>query len=133
VPIRDPRPGFQSTQQGYTPVFTVLEIVDGDILPPPAPGITYLYNDGGVLSVGPGGGWPPRSDVAGALYSNGGVCSAVAGAAFAPLSQPLVFGKITAAQLLTYNGGNFPWTPPSMGSGVIWIPGGEDGGDMWVA
>lgn len=30
VPIRDPRPGFAATQQGYTPVFTVLELVSDD-------------------------------------------------------------------------------------------------------
>lgn len=27
VPVKDPRPGFQATQQGYTPVFTPLELV----------------------------------------------------------------------------------------------------------
>ncbi len=27
VPVKDPRPGFQATQQGYTPVFSVLELV----------------------------------------------------------------------------------------------------------
>lgn len=30
VPIVDPRPGWAATQQGYTPVFSVLELVSDD-------------------------------------------------------------------------------------------------------
>lgn len=30
VPVKDPRPGFLATQQGYTPVFTPLELVSDD-------------------------------------------------------------------------------------------------------
>ena len=30
VPVKDPRPGFQATQQGYTPVFTPLELVSDE-------------------------------------------------------------------------------------------------------
>jgi hypothetical protein len=30
IPVKDPRPGFQATQQGYTPAFTPLEIVSDD-------------------------------------------------------------------------------------------------------
>ena len=38
IPVQDPRPGWQNSQQGYTPVFTPLEIVSddqgGSIIPP---------------------------------------------------------------------------------------------------
>ena len=31
IPVKDPRPGFQATQQGYTPVFSPLELVSDSV------------------------------------------------------------------------------------------------------
>ena len=95
----------------------------------------HLYNDGGVLGLTSGSGWPasPTSLGAGAFYSNGGVATALAGGTLNPAAPPVVFGAITAAALLLLNAGDLWWTAPTPGSGILWLPGGVNGGDIWVA
>ena len=95
----------------------------------------HLYNDGGVLGLTSGSGWPasPTSLGAGAFYSNGGVATALAGGTLNPAAPPVVFGAITAAALLLLNAGDLWWTAPTPGSGMLWLPGGVNGGDIWVA
>jgi len=117
VPIRDPRPGYAQSQQGYTPVFDVLDIVDGDLLPPPpnhSPIIppTNLLNDGGLLYlIGPNT-YPVDSTglAAGAVYNVGGgnLIGIVPGVTPNHAAPPVVFGSITASQLLVLGGGNLP-------------------------
>jgi hypothetical protein len=120
IPVRYPRPGFQASQQGFTPVFSVLEIVDGDILPPP-PNVNDLRDDGGVLYLSKPAAWPSSAIFPGQLYSDGGACAVVLPTTPNPLSPPLVFGTpgITASYLLELGGANIPTSDPGM-VGEIW-------------
>lgn len=68
VPIRDPRPGWQSTQQGTTPVFSVLELVDDDVVTvppgnPPTPTPAYYLQDGYGNFITDGSGNPVTATV----------------------------------------------------------------------
>jgi hypothetical protein len=49
VPVKDPRPGFAAQQMGYTAPVNVLEIIDGDLIPPPPrqPTLMDLLDDSG--------------------------------------------------------------------------------------
>ena len=133
VPIPDSRPGFQPTQEGPTPVFSVLEIVDGDLIPPSPP--TGLYNDGGVLTLtlGASVGWPSEDPaIPGALWSNGGVVTA--SLPTTPVTDPMMvtYGQLTAAQLLNQGADVFPTTSWPAGSGGMWVNSAM-GGEVWVA
>ncbi len=132
IPVRDPRPGWQTTQAGFGGVSDILELVDGDILPPVAGG---LGNNNGVLYLTNPSGWP-TSDLlvpAGGFWSNGGETEIAAGAFSILSAAPLIFGSISASQLLTYNAGYLRQTAPPVGSGILWNPWGTDGGPIFVA
>lgn len=132
IPVKNPRPGFQATQEGYTVAADILELVDGDILPAPARG---LGNNGGVLYLTAPSGWP-ISDLltpAGGFYSNGGESTIAPGAFTALTADPILFGTISAGQLLTYNAGYLPQTSPPTGSGILWNPWGSAGGPIFIA
>lgn len=96
-------------------------------------GTTNLYSDAGVLCVLPAAGYPSAGTLpGGSIYSNGGVVSVVPSAA--PIAgTPVFFGAITAAQLLAQGSAGLGWTPPAAGSKQLWIPGGANGGDVWIA
>lgn len=132
VSIPDARPGWQASQAGYGGVSNILELVDGDILPPPGGG---LGNNNGVLYLTSPSGWP-TSDLlvpAGRFWSNGGEATIAAGVFAVHTAIPIVFGSISASQLLSYNAGYLPQTPPATGSGILWNPWGTDGGPIFVA
>lgn len=132
VPPRDPRPGWQATQEGYTVAADILELVDGDILPPTGNG---LGNNHGVLYLTSPTGWP-TSDLltpAGGFYSNGGEVTIAPGAFTVRSAVPIVFGTISSTQFVTYDAGYLPQTPPPVGSGIFWNPWGTDGGPVFVA
>ena len=100
------------------------------------PVATGFVNDGGVLILtGPTAGWS-TSQVGlgnGAFWSNGGVASVMPLPTYVPGIAPVVFGGITASRLLTLGSGVLPWIEPTPGSGILWLPGGPLGGDIWVA
>lgn len=132
IPVLNPRPGWQATQEGYTVAADILELVDGDILPPSSAG---LGNNHGVLYLTSPSGWP-TSDLltpAGGFYSNGGESTIAPGAFTVLAAVPIIFGSISAGQLLTYNAGYLPQTPPATGSGILWNPWGTAGGPIFVA
>lgn len=132
IPVSDPRPGFAASQQGSTPTFDLLELVDGDILPPP-PLVTNLYNDGGVLGVTLAALWPMVSPSGPGFWSNGGVASVGPGAVPSGSAPPHYYSQVTAQSLLDMGGNNLPFTSPAVGSGILWNPGGVLGGDVYVA
>ena len=87
----------------------------------------FLYNDGGVLCVMDAAGWPSDSDGSlgpGALYSNGGVVSIVPGGVWNG-ATPILFGNITAAELMAQGGNALPTIEPIGGSFVLWNNDGE--------
>jgi hypothetical protein len=125
VPIVDARPGFQATQQGFTPVFSILELVDGDILPGPT--INFgIGNDGGVAILTAPAGWPTNSLLvpAGGVWNNGGAIGIVPGIVPNPGAQAFFFGSLNAPTLLAMGGGNFPTTDPRV-LNQFWNNGGE--------
>ena len=132
VPIRDPRPGFQATQEGYTVAADILELVDGDILPPSSAG---LGNNNGVLYLTSPSGWPTADLLvpAGGYYSNGGECTIAAGVFTLDMAVPIVFGTMSATQLLTLTARGLPQIAPPVGSGILWNPWGFAGGPVFVA
>lgn len=134
VPIIDPRPGWLDTQQGYTPVFDLLEIIDGDILPPPPGGGPTppipptpggLAETGGFLYVTDPTGWPtdPTGLPAGSLWTNGMFISVVGPTSPNPEAAAVFFGVIGAAGLLALGGSNLPLTDPAV-LNQIFIDGG---------
>jgi hypothetical protein len=135
IPILDPRPGFQASQQGITPVFSVLELIDGDIIPNPPiqPGFG-LYDDGGVLSLTPAGsvGWPDEDPgIPGALWSNGMVVTASLPLNPGP-SVPIIYFETSSSILLAQGANNITTVEPPPGSGQIWVNEAV-GGEVWVA
>jgi hypothetical protein len=117
-------------------VFSVLELIDGDIIPNPPiqPGFG-LYDDGGVLSLTPAGsvGWPDEDPgIPGALWSNGGVVTA--SLPVTPSATPYTyFGTATSVSLLAGGANQIAYlTPPTAGSGVIYVNVAM-GGEVWVA
>lgn len=84
-------------------------------------GSSGLSNNGGLLVVSDTAGWPTTSGGApGSLWSNGGVVSVVPG--YTPVAGPAVFyGSITASQLLAFGAIGLPVTPPTPGSGQLWV------------
>lgn len=94
--------------------------------PPTPPFVeTGLVNDGGLLVLSDPNAWPTASSgVPGSLYSNGGLCSVTLGAIPDPLAPPVVFGTITAAQLLALGGANLPIAQTPPGSNQLWNFGG---------
>lgn len=88
---------------------------------------TGLANDNGVLVLVPPFGNFPTSAAgltAGQVWCNGGgPFGVVAGGA--GTGQTLVFGQITAGQLLAAGAGGVQSTPGAAGSGIIWNNGGE--------
>lgn len=135
IPVRDPRPGYQATQQGYTPVFTPLELVSddgaGSIIPPPPVIIAGLYSDNGVLALTVLGNYPTNDLLLlpGALWSNGLVVSVTPGSTPDPSAPPVLFINATAAGLLALGGANLPIIQPPPGSGILWNAEGE----VWIA
>ena len=98
------------------------------------PAAADLGNDNGVLFFIGDSGQPTSSAGLdpGDVYSNGGVCTTVPGFTSFP-GTPLVFGTVTAAQLLASGGIPLPTTQPAPGSLILWNPGGSAGGDIFVA
>ena len=93
-----------------------------------------LWDDGGILCVTPDALWPgPDGLGAGAIYSNNGVASARPGGTLDISAPPVLFGGVTAAELLALDSGELRWTAPPPGSGILWVPGGILGGDICVA
>lgn len=136
IPVRDPRPGWQASQQGYTSAPDILELLDGDLIPGTSGGSGTLGNDGGVLYlIGPNS--YPTSDLlvsGGGFYSNGGEITIAPGSFTPAPSVPLLFGGISASQLLTYGAKALPTVAPSPGSGILWNPWGTSaGGPVYIA
>lgn len=123
VPVRDPRPGFQATQQGFTPTFSVLEIVDGDILPPPPN--DDLGNDGGIVTLPANSTWPTEA-APGGFYNNGGAAAVTLPVAPNPLAPLVFFGTIgvNSANLLALGGAYFPDEDPAV-AGAFWNNAGQ--------
>ena len=136
VPVKDARPGFQATEQGFTPVFSVLELVDGDLLPrptpqPPTPISGTLINNGGVvvsMSL-----LFPESDAGlapGMFFSNGGEIDIAVLATTPDPSAPPVFYNTYAndpAGLIALGGANLPLVSGAPNSGQLWNDGGGIG------
>lgn len=93
-----------------------------------------LGNDGNVLYIlYPPAGYPPNATglAAGAVYlvpnflpSNEYAIGVVPGITPNPSAAPVIFGTVTAAQLLASGGGNLPLSNPKKGLGQIWNDGG---------
>lgn len=134
VPIVDARPGFQATQQGYTPAVDILELVDGDILPPANAG---LGNNNGVLYLTSPSGWPTIDTFVspGMVWSNGGECTIAEGSFTALSAVKIVFGTMAATQLLQIGARGLPLIQPLTGSGILWNPWGTSGagGPIFIA
>lgn len=83
-----------------------------------------LGNDGGVLYLidGTGNGYPTSPDGLpwGAVWDNGDTIGIVPGATPQPGAGAMIFGRITASQLLLFGAGNLPTTPPPDGSLQLW-------------
>ena len=90
----------------------------------------FLYNDGGVLCVMDAAGWPAYdvSMMPGDFYSNGGVVSIVSGGTWDGTPQ-ILFGNITAADLLARGGNSLTTVEPIAGSFVLW----NNGDEVWIA
>jgi hypothetical protein len=136
VPIKDPRPGFAASQQGYTPSFSVLEILDDDFPPkPPIQPSAGLYNDGGVLTLRPNAtsGWPSSDPgIPGALWSNGLVITASLPVSPPPGVPPVYFSQTNSVQLLARGGNGITDVQPVVtGNGQIWVNAAM-GGELWV-
>ena len=102
-------------------------------------GATNLTDDGGVLALVsvPGSGYPTAPTTggghggartplpAGSVWSNGGAVSVIPGITPNPLTPPVFYGAVTAAQLLLSGGGNLPLMNPGIGTMQLWNNGGE--------
>lgn len=132
IPVRDPSPGWQTTQAGFGGVSDILELVDGDLIP--RSGGMGLVNNGGVLALSnPPSGYPVSDFFAlpGGLWSNGGEVTVLGG--FSPTTAvPVHFANISASQLLQLGGRGLPWVSPPMGSDILWNPGGMLGGPVYI-
>lgn len=132
IPVRDPSPGWQTTQAGFGGVSDILELIDGDLIP--RAGGMGLVNNGGVLALSnPPSGYPVSDFFAlpGGLWSNGGEVTVLGG--FSPTTAvPVHFANISASQLLQLGGRGLPWVSPPMGSDILWNPGGMLGGPIYV-
>lgn len=136
-PVRDPRPGFASSQQGPVPAppltFVVPtnaglyettdqgEVIDDDqgnpiriFGPFVDPLATFgLANVGGVLKVTSPNYWPgsPTGLGPGALWSEDAFAFVVPGNTPNPSAPPVIFGAINAFGLLALTGVNLPFAP----------------------
>lgn len=132
IPVRDPRPGWQTTQAGFGGVSDILELIDGDLIL--RAGGMGLVNNGGVLALSnPPSGYPVSDFFAlpGGLWSNGGEVTVLGG--FSPTTAvPVHFANISASQLLQLGGRGLPWVSPPMGSDILWNPGGMLGGPVYI-
>lgn len=54
VPVKDPRPGWYASQMGFTPSFSVTEIIDGAVVPAPSSGPWLTDGNGNVITDGNG-------------------------------------------------------------------------------
>jgi hypothetical protein len=134
VPVKDPRPGFAATQMGVTYPVNVLELVDGDLFPGPAPPFG-LYNNGGVLALTPNGAanWPDADPgIPGKLWSNFFVVTASFPLKTVANPQPIYWNVINSNTLLAGGANVIRTTQPAAGSNEIWINVAM-GGEVWVA
>lgn len=123
VPVKDPRPGWSATQMGFTPAFTVTEILSDPYPPFGTPGgPSGLLSNGGVVQLTSlQSGWQttPAGLAAGAVWSNGLVVTIVAPTTPSPTAPPVYFSGLTAAALLALGAPNLPKTGYSPGSGQL--------------
>lgn len=137
MPPRDPRPGFLATQQGFTPVFSVLEIIDGDIIPAPPIQPGYgLYDNGGVLCLTMAAAldWPDADPaIPGALWSNGWVVTASLPTSPPAGVAPVYWNQTNAISLLAQGANAITTIEPLIGPGTgqIWVNLAM-GGEVWV-
>jgi hypothetical protein len=77
-------------------------------------GSTGLNNNSGVLDVTDATGWPTSSSglSAGAVWNNTGVVNVVSGSSPDPTAPAVIYGVITAGQLLSLGGENLPTSDP---------------------
>lgn len=89
-------------------------------------GASGLINDGGVLVLSGNAfpGWPTdASGTPGSVWSNGGECDVVPGGT--PVaSTALIYGNVTASELLLLGGNVLPVVSPAVGSLQLWNNGG---------
>jgi hypothetical protein len=88
----------------------------------PLEGPTGFINNGGVLCLSPNSGYPtsPSGLTPGKVWSNGSVVMIVSGHTPSVPPLHLLYGHVTASQLLTVGGGNLPLTQPPVGSNLLW-------------
>lgn len=85
-----------------------------------------LANDGGLLILTDPSGYP-TSDAGlppGAVWNNGLAISVVPGAVPQAGASPMIFGRLTASQLMLFGGGNIPASAPVPDSLQLWNNGG---------
>ena len=134
IPVRDPRPGFAAWQMGSTAPVNVLELVDGDLFPPPPPAYGF-YDNGGVLSLLPRASmdWPDYPPAKpGKLWSNGLVVTATFPLNTVANPKPIYWNKTVSDMLLAAGANVIRTTQPPYGSDEIWINPAM-GGEVWVA
>lgn len=136
VPVMNPRPGFQASEQigsfapyGQVPTEdpTAIDyILDEVAEPSPTP---ELWNNGGALALSVATGYPtsPSGLAPGDVWSNGGEVAIVAGTVPPAFVTPLYFPGITALQLLQIGGRGLPTYVPTTGSTQLWNNGGGIG------
>ena len=89
-----------------------------------------LINDGGVLILDPAGAATPLYPTSsagllpGALYSIGGAIAIMPTTTPNALAPRVLFGFVSAAQLLGIGGGDFLFTSGTVGSLILWNNGG---------
>jgi hypothetical protein len=124
--VRDSRPGWQATQQGYTVAISPLELVSDEPtgparpqpppVPPTPPIMGTLANYDGFLAI-LASTYPTSSQglPAGSLYAPSGPVQSyiyvVPGFSYIP-GSPIFFGSVTAMQLSALGAFSLPQTDP---------------------